>query len=56
MKLSMDRVRGIDNSPYRKVIEKFGVLDGTINAARVLPICDSLSIDYGHFKTCLDVN
>ena len=39
-----------------KVIEKFGVLDGMINAAGVLPICDSLSIDYGLFKTCLDVN
>ena len=39
-----------------KIIEKFGVLDGMINAAGVLPISQSLTIDFELFKECIDIN
>ena len=44
------------NACVDKIIEKYGVLDGVINAAGVLPISQSLTIDFELFKECIDIN
>lgn len=37
-------------------VEKFGRIDGAVNAAGVLPIAPSLSLDEAVFRDCIEVN